>query len=110
VKRVAVACLQLFGALSLCGIALYVAHKGVDFKWIAISAETLVLFGLVCYQSKDLWTNPRYWAIFGAALILHLVGAVLVQRNRPIFPGLYYGLIITFEAILLRGLIVILFS
>jgi magnesium-transporting ATPase (P-type) len=109
-KRIAIACLQVIGALSLVGIALYLAQVGVDIKWIVIGSETLVFFGFVCYRTRDFWPNPRYWAVFGAAFVLHVVGVVLVQRNRPMFPGSYYGVFGTLEAILLLGLIIMMFS
>ena len=61
-KRTVVAITQVVAALSVCALALYLADSGVDFKWITIGGLTLLLFGSVCYHTRDLWNNARYWA------------------------------------------------
>jgi len=109
-KRFAVGGLQILGALSCCGIALYLLQIGVDVNWIAIGTVTLLLFGFVCYRTKDYWSNPRYWATYGGVLVLHVFVVVLVQRNYPMIPGVYYCSFGTLEAVLLLMLLVLLFD
>jgi len=109
-KRIAVGGLQILGALSFCGIALYLAQTGVDVNWIVIGVVTVLLFGFVCYRTKDYWSNPRYWATFGGAFVLHVVAVVLVQRNYPMIPGVYYCAFGTLEGAVLSVLLVLLFN
>jgi hypothetical protein len=109
-KRIAIAGLQILAALSICGIALYLMQTGVNIKWVVIGVETLLFFGFVCYRTRDFWANPRYWATVGGVFLIHVVAVVLVQRNRPMLPGMYYGAIGTIEAIFLLALILLAFN
>jgi hypothetical protein len=109
-NRIAVAGFQILAALLFCAIAIYVAESDIDMKWVVIGGLTLLLFGFVCYRTKDFWGNPRYWATFGGWFVLHCVAVVMVQRNRPMIPGMYYGSFGTLESICLLGLLIFLFN
>lgn len=110
VKRFAISIIQVLAALSLCGVALYVAESGVDFKWVAVGSLTLLLFGSVCYRTRDLWGIPWYWATVAGVLILHCVAVGLLQRNSPMLPVMDYAVIGFVEAIFLDGLLLLLFN
>ncbi len=109
-KRIAISIAQVLAALSLCGLALYVADSGVDFKWVAIGCLTLLLFGSVCYKTKDFWGDPWYWATLSGVFLLHCVAAGLLQRNRPMLPGMDYAAIGILESLPLFGLLLYLFG
>jgi hypothetical protein len=109
-KRFILGFLQVLGALSIVGIAIYVALCGVDFKWVLIGVLTLFFFGFVCYRTRDFWQNGRYWSVIGAALVLHVLGVTLIQRGRPMFPGGFYILFGILESMLLFTIIVFAFS
>ncbi len=100
---------QVVGALLLCATGIYIAEAGVDIKWIVICGFTLIYFGFVCYHLREFWLNPWYWAAFLGALLVHSVVVILLQRNRPMLPGLYYGAIGAIESICLCGLLLRLF-
>jgi hypothetical protein len=106
-KRIAFAGVQILGALLLCGLAIYLMQVGIDTKWVVICGETLFFFGYVCYRTKDLWQDRRYWATFGGLLAVHCVAVFLLQRNRPMFPGIYYGFFGIVEGLLLLALFVV---
>jgi len=109
-NRTAVAAFQILAALLFCAIAIYVAESDIDMRWVVVGGMTLVLFGFVCYRTKDFWGNPWYWATFGGWFALHSVAVVVVQRNRPMFPGMLYGIFGALESICLFGLLIFLFN
>ena len=106
--RIAVGGLQVLGALSFIAVGIHLAQTGIDIKWIVIGGSTLFWFGYVCYRTKDLWSNSRYWAIFGGVLALHIILVVVVQRIYPNLPGIYYVSFGTLEACLLAALLILL--
>ena len=100
-KRILVAIFQVLAALSVCALVLYLAELGLDFKWNVIGGMTLLLFGSLCYRTRDLWAKPRYWATFGGLLVIHCAMAFLLQRNFSILPLTDYAVIGIVEATLL---------
>jgi hypothetical protein len=109
VKPIAIAIFQVLAALSLCGIALYVADSGIDFKWVTAGGLTLFCFGWVGYRTRDLWGNRGYWPTFGGACFLLSAAVGLLQRNLPMLPGMDYIVIGLVEIFFLDGLLVLLF-
>src|SRR5690349_2091037 len=95
-KRFIFGFLQVVGALSFIGVAIYAALCGIEFKWVLIAALTLFFFGFVCYRTRDFWQSARYWGTIVAALVLHVIGVTLIQRGRPMFPGgayIFFGIL-----------------
>jgi hypothetical protein len=101
--------LQLVAVLSLCALAVYLGVIGLDFKWIATGAFTVLFFGLLCYRTRAYWNRPTYWIVYLGVLCLHVAVLLLLQRNRPMLSGLYYAFLGATEITILYGLILKLF-
>ncbi len=109
-KRKVVFRLLIVGLLLFCGVVFHFRNTAFDDKWSMIVIMTLFIFGFVCSRTQDFWADPWYWVILTGAFLLHVLVVVLVQRNFPMFPGVYYSFLGTLEAIILLGLIIFRFN
>jgi hypothetical protein len=53
-------------------ILITVAAYDIDFKWVALFFETVLVFGCVLAFHKRKWKFPAFWLLCAVALIVHL--------------------------------------
>lgn len=68
------------------------AYRDIDFKWVALSFETALVFGCLIAWQKRRWRVTAFWLVLTGILIAHLGLSVLLLRTIGKIRAVWVGL------------------
>jgi hypothetical protein len=79
------------------GLIAYVSTRPpnteLDWKWIALILNTVVVFGFVISWFRDVWGKLVFWTNLIVLLVVHFVIFSIAMRRIEAFPTIYYTFI-----------------
>jgi amino acid permease len=88
-------------ALALIGIAVIISDKfgiNIPARWFGLFFWTGFLAWIICRQNKSRLKQTRFWAVFSAIILAHLVAFIGVLRAYPEWRMAWFPLAAIIEA------------
>ena len=75
-------------------------------NWVSLAVGTAVIFGYTLRFSRHLWSNTRFWIIFGVWLAVHLASWTFVLLRVTRVPKVDFLVVGMAEFVLLNWMVI----